>query len=55
LAPFRPVVVDEGYAYGDRVDVACPFPCDPYYDLKAWKWLTAREPREGILFWNIGS
>lgn len=34
----------------------CPFPVDPYYDLKAWKFLSDNVARFGepILFWNIG-
>lgn len=49
-------VVDEGYDYKDKVEHPCPFPCNPYYDLKAWKWL---DDEIGILkppvvFWNIG-
>jgi hypothetical protein len=55
-------LVDEGYSYADAAkDVSVPFPCNPYYDAKAWKWLT----RPGILdelavrgpvvFWNIGA
>lgn len=56
-------IIDEGYAYKDQAREGDfrtpPFPCNPYYDLKAWRWLD----REGIqkmgegriLFWNIGS
>lgn len=49
--------VDEGYGYKDAVDSPCPFPCNKYYDLKAWKWLGKNAPRiDGkILFWNIGA
>lgn len=48
--------VDEGYSYRDLIDFPCPFPCNPYYDLKAWKWLvenvhTLAPP---VAFWNIG-
>lgn len=48
--------IDEGYNYRDAVDVPCPFPCNPYYDLKAWKWLLNNRVRlaEPIVFWNIG-
>ena len=50
-------LIDEGYEYKDKVDYDCPFPCNEYYDLKAWKWLnenidTLRDP---IIFWNIGA
>lgn len=53
-------IVDEGYSYSDR---AAPgpdpeWPCNPYYDLKAFRWFV----RDGgefnqvcpSLFWNIG-
>ena len=33
-------IVDEGYNYADAVeDCGAPFPINPYYDAKAWKWL----------------
>ena len=50
-------LVDEGYNYADKVDFPAPFPCNPYYDLKAWKWLNTTAVRglaRPILFWNIG-
>jgi len=36
--------------------IDCPFPVDPYYDLKAWKFLSDNVAQlvEPILFWNIG-
>lgn len=54
---FDVVMVDEGYEYKDAVDVPCPFPCNPYYDLKAWKWLQthAKNLQEPIVFWNVGA
>lgn len=49
-------IIDAGYAYEDRAEVNVPFPCNAYYDKKAWKWLM--ENIKGIphpvLFWNIG-
>lgn len=52
--------VDEGYGYADAAKgIDVPFPCNPYYDAKAWKWLADPEnlaavyPRP-IVFWNIG-
>jgi len=52
---FNLVVTD--YGYSDREDEPCPFPCNPWYDRKAWRWLV--EHRKGlpepVLFWNIGS
>lgn len=51
-------VVDEGYSYADAVKYPAPFPCNPFYDLKAWRWtcetLLKREVGK-ILFWNIGA
>lgn len=49
-------IIDEGYAYKDSVSFSAPFPCNPYYDRKAWKWLvgatgTLSAP---LVFWNIG-
>lgn len=52
--------VDEGYGYADRAEgIEAPFPCNPFYDLKAWKWLnkpgvidTLKQP---VVFWNIGA
>jgi len=50
-------VIDPGYEYTDCVDIETPFPCNKYYDAKAYKWLTENiEKLKGpILFWNIGS
>ena len=49
-------LIDEGYAYADRVDTPVPFPCNPYYDRKAWKWIMEnRDSLVGeIVLWNIG-
>ena len=50
--------IDEGYAYKDRVTYLVHFPCNPYYDLKAYKWMMTNLntiPGERILFWNIGA
>lgn len=51
-------VVDEGYMYADQ---AWPgetplFPCDPYYDLKAFRfWLKhGRANYDSALLWNVG-
>lgn len=60
--PFDITFIDEKYGYKDQAKSGDyhppPFPCNPYYDLKAWRWLD----REGldqmtgdVLFWNIGS
>jgi len=49
--------VDEGFSYKDKIEYEVPFPCNPYYDLKAWRWTveeihTLRQP---VIFWNIGA
>ena len=49
--------IDEGYGYRDAAGISCPFPCNPYYDLKAWKWLGENIDglEKPIIFWNIGA
>lgn len=51
-------VVDEGWAYKDhRLEPNPPFPCNEYYDRKAWGWLSENLDRFGadpVVFWNIG-
>lgn len=53
-------IIDEGYEYKDTaVDgITPPWPCNPYYDLKAFRWwlrTQALSRWEGnMLFWNIG-
>ena len=55
--PAKFKLIDSGYQYTQKSLVTAPFPCHPYYDLKAWEWLTKNidtiEPP--VLFWNIGS
>jgi hypothetical protein len=43
--------------YSVAVDVACPFPSHPHYDLKAWQLLKTRlyDLPDPVLFWNIGA
>lgn len=50
-------IVNEHYEYKQPVEEECPFPCNPYYDLKAWKWLLQhyQELQPPIIFWNIGA
>jgi hypothetical protein len=55
-------IVSEGYVYKDiaRPGTTPPWPCNPYYDLKAFRWYlnskypTDEVPPESVLFWNIG-
>lgn len=47
--------VDEGFSYADKVDTSqIPFPCNEYYDAKAWNWLRANGLEGKTLFVNIG-
>lgn len=50
-------LLDPGWEYTESVDVETKFPCNEYYDKKAWKWLVKNI--EGldrpVLFWNIGA
>lgn len=50
------ILEDPGWQYTEHSTQSCPFPCNPFYDLKAWQWLVENidklEPP--ILFWNIG-
>lgn len=59
LAPSFPQsqvhVIDEGYEYSQKAKGSAPFPCNPYYDLKAWMWLEKQAWKAGTLFWNIGA
>lgn len=51
-------LVDEGFDYRDKVsEEGIPFPCNPYYDAKAWRWLEAEGDNleQPIVFWNIGA
>jgi len=60
LAVLEPhvILVNEGYSYADRARPGpdAPFPCNEYYDLKAFRWWL-REGRAQwgeALMWNIG-
>ena len=49
--------VDEEYQYKDSIEYPCPFPCNSYYDLKAWKWVIEnyKKLKKPVIFWNIGA
>jgi hypothetical protein len=56
-------IVDEGYEYKDKAKPGetPPWPCNAYYDLKAFRWwLSFRaewersHPSSSVLFWNVG-
>lgn len=50
-------LVDPKWEYTERSYASCPFPCHPWYDLKAWEWLMENKMKlkPPILFWNIGA
>jgi len=50
-------IKDDGYAYTQKELCPCPFPCNPYYDRKAFRWLrdNIHMLRKPVLFWNIGA
>jgi hypothetical protein len=51
-------LIDEGFSYKDRAKPGetPPWPCNEYYDLKAFRWwMKFRQDYPGdTLFWNIG-
>jgi len=49
--------VNTNYEYLDFIEQDQPFPCNKYYDAKAWQWLVDNYDslEKPILFWNIGS
>lgn len=51
-------IVDEGYGYADEAVPGPnpPFPCNAFYDLKAFRWWIRTESNNGVrcLMWNIG-
>jgi len=56
--PVNISLIDEGYAYKDSVDNrGIPFPCNRYYDAKAFNWLRENIDNlaQPITFWNIGA
>lgn len=50
-------IIDTGYEYTQIEKEPCPFPCHPYYDRKAWKWMVDNHHllNGPVLFWNIGA
>jgi 1-aminocyclopropane-1-carboxylate deaminase/D-cysteine desulfhydrase-like pyridoxal-dependent ACC family enzyme len=48
---------DAEVPYQVPLNYPCPFPSNPYYDLKAWRYLDNHyaELRGPLLFWNIGA
>lgn len=58
LGDFKWAIIDEGYAYKDKAKPGPvpDWPCNEFYDLKAFRWLLAnREKYPGpVLLWNVG-
>ena len=52
--PFEIALADREYCAEDNYP--CPFPCDKWYDRKAWRWLCEHRGELGdpVLYWNIG-
>lgn len=46
-----------GHEYQQAEESPVPFPCNKYYDAKAWAYLVAglQQLKRPILFWNIGA
>jgi 1-aminocyclopropane-1-carboxylate deaminase/D-cysteine desulfhydrase-like pyridoxal-dependent ACC family enzyme len=60
LDPFHRMnfnIVEYGYEYTEQEKCEVPFPCCPYYDRKAYKWMIDNydKLKQPVLFWNIGS
>lgn len=55
--PGKVKIINAEYQYTDTENCKCPFPCNIYYDRKAWKWLNnnIHEIEQPLLFWNIGA
>ena len=49
-------LVNGRYRYEDKAKAPTPFPCNEYYDLKAYEWMVKnmRQLKKPILFWNVG-
>ena len=54
-------LLSSGFEYTQKSKIVVPFPCNPYYDAKAWEWLVSRKStyeefnRKQTVFWNIGA
>jgi len=50
-------LIEPEYDYYTALDTSdCPFPTSPYYDEKAWRWMTKNLDKieHPVCFWNIG-
>lgn len=53
----RVEIIDEGYAYVDEANSGPnpSFPCNSFYDLKAFRWWAQSDsPKDSTLLWNVG-
>ena len=50
-------IINPGWEYIDREEITPPFPCNPFYDQKALRYLLDHYNRlvKPLFFWNIGS
>ena len=50
-------IIQTDYMYTQTPTIKCPFPCNPYYDLKAYEWMVQNYERlpKHIMLWNIGA
>jgi hypothetical protein len=50
-------LLDTGYQYTDKEEIEIPFPCNVYYDAKAYKWTIDNidKLKKPVLFWNTGA
>ena len=51
------ILKETTYEYTDKEEMEIPFPCNPYYDAKAYKWIKDNEKtiKSPVLFWNTGA
>jgi 1-aminocyclopropane-1-carboxylate deaminase/D-cysteine desulfhydrase-like pyridoxal-dependent ACC family enzyme len=50
-------LINTDYEYLQAESIKVPFPCNKFYDAKAWRWLIdhQQEIEHPILFWSIGA
>ena len=50
-------IISTKYKYEQTPSIETPFPCNPYYDLKAFEYMieNIENLEKPVLFWNIGS
>jgi hypothetical protein len=55
--PDNLIIIESKTPYFEAIEFDCPLPSNPYYDLKAWKFLNENMSTfpDPVLFWNIGA